>query len=72
MDICRRPARNVSSSGSDVLPRSHHRGVASAPGEVRGVARRHGVGEWRILFNVEAEKRRVFVRDVVRWTSMTY
>ena len=36
------------------------------------VAWRRRVGDWRILFDVEPEKRRVLVHDVVRRTSTTY
>jgi mRNA-degrading endonuclease RelE of RelBE toxin-antitoxin system len=36
------------------------------------VAWRRRVGDWRILFDIEAEKRRVLVYDVVRRTSTTY
>ena len=33
---------------------------------------RRRVGDWRILFDIEPEKRRVLVHDVVRRTSTTY
>jgi mRNA-degrading endonuclease RelE of RelBE toxin-antitoxin system len=36
------------------------------------VAWRRRVGDWRILFDIEPEKRRVLVHDVVRRTSTTY
>ena len=36
------------------------------------VAWRRRVGDWRILFDVHLEKRRVLVHDVVRRTSTTY
>ena len=33
---------------------------------------RRRVGDWRILFDIEAEKGRVLVHDIVRRTSTTY
>jgi mRNA-degrading endonuclease RelE of RelBE toxin-antitoxin system len=36
------------------------------------VAWRRRVGDWRILFDIEPEKRRVLVHVVVRRTSTTY
>lgn len=36
------------------------------------VAWRRRVGNWRILFDVDLEKRRVLVHDIVRRTSTTY
>ena len=36
------------------------------------IAWRRPVGDWRILFDIEPEKRRVIVHDVVRRTSTTY
>ena len=36
------------------------------------IAWRRRVGDWRILFDIEPEKRRVLVHDVVRRTSTTY
>ena len=36
------------------------------------VAWRRRVGDWRILFDVDLEKRRVLVHDVVRRRSTTY
>ena len=39
---------------------------------VQPVAWRRRVGDWRILFDIEPEKRRVLVHDVVRRTSTTY
>ena len=36
------------------------------------VAWRRRVGNWRILFDVEPERRRVIVHDVARRTSTTY
>ena len=36
------------------------------------IAWRRRVGGWRILFDVEPDKRRVLVHDVVRRTSTTY
>ena len=36
------------------------------------IAWRRRVGNWRILFDIEPEKRRVLVHDVVRRTSTTY
>ena len=39
---------------------------------VQPVAWRRRVGDWRILFDIEPEKRRVLVYDVVRRTSTTY
>ena len=35
------------------------------------VAWRRRVGDWRILFDIEPEKRRVLVHDVARRTSTT-
>jgi mRNA-degrading endonuclease RelE of RelBE toxin-antitoxin system len=36
------------------------------------VAWRRRVGDWRILFDVEPERRRVLVYDILRRTSTTY
>jgi mRNA-degrading endonuclease RelE of RelBE toxin-antitoxin system len=36
------------------------------------VAWRRRVGDWRILFDVEPDRRRVIVHDVLRRTSTTY
>ena len=36
------------------------------------IAWRRRVGDWRILFDVELEQRRVLVHDIVRRTSTTY
>jgi len=36
------------------------------------IAWRRRVGDWRLLFDVEPEQRRVFVHHVVRRTSTTY
>jgi mRNA-degrading endonuclease RelE of RelBE toxin-antitoxin system len=36
------------------------------------VAWRRRVGDWRILFDVDLEGRRVLVHDVLRRTSTTY
>lgn len=36
------------------------------------VAWRRRVGDWRILFDIEPEKRRVLVHDILRRTSTTY
>ncbi len=33
---------------------------------------RRRVGDWRVLFDIEPEKRRVLVHDIVRRTSVTY
>ena len=40
--------------------------------KAQSVAWRRRVGDWRILFDIEREKRRVLVHDVVRRTSTTY
>ena len=40
--------------------------------EAQPVAWRRRVGNWRVLFDIEPEKRRVLVHDVVRRTSTTY
>ena len=36
------------------------------------IAWRRRVGDWRMLFDIEPERRRVLVHDVVRRTSTTY
>lgn len=36
------------------------------------VAWRRRVGDWRVLFDIELEQRRVLVHDIVRRTSTTY
>lgn len=40
--------------------------------KAQSVAWRRRVGDWRILFDVEPDKRRVLVHDVLRRTSTTY
>lgn len=40
--------------------------------KMQPVAWRRRVGDWRILFDIEPQKRRVLVYDVVRRTSTTY
>ena len=40
--------------------------------KVQPVAWRRRVGDWRILFDIEPQKRRVLVHDVLRRTSTTY
>ncbi len=40
--------------------------------KVQPVAWRRRVGNWRILFDVDLERRRVLVHDVLRRSSTTY
>ncbi len=40
--------------------------------KARPIAWRRRVGNWRILFDIEPERRRVLVHHVVRRTSTTY
>jgi mRNA-degrading endonuclease RelE of RelBE toxin-antitoxin system len=45
--------------------------IAALRGEYRGLFRRR-VGSWRIIFELDAERRRVLVHDILRRTSTTY
>lgn len=40
--------------------------------KAQAIAWRRRIGDWRILFDIEPEKRRVLVHAVVRRTSTTY
>jgi mRNA-degrading endonuclease RelE of RelBE toxin-antitoxin system len=45
--------------------------IAALRGEYRGLFRRR-VGSWRIIFELDAERRRVLVHDILRRSSTTY
>jgi len=45
--------------------------IVALRGEYRGLFRRR-VGSWRIIFELDAERRRVLVHDILRRTSTTY
>jgi mRNA-degrading endonuclease RelE of RelBE toxin-antitoxin system len=45
--------------------------IVALRGEYRGLFRRR-VGSWRIIFELDAERRRMLVHDILRRTSSTY
>jgi mRNA-degrading endonuclease RelE of RelBE toxin-antitoxin system len=45
--------------------------VSSLRGEYQGLFRRR-IGSWRVIFELDRERRRVLIHDILRRASTTY
>jgi mRNA-degrading endonuclease RelE of RelBE toxin-antitoxin system len=66
-----RDRRRINAALNKMREDPYFGGIVALRGEYRGLFRRR-IGSWRIIFELDAERRRVLIHDILRRTSTTY
>jgi mRNA-degrading endonuclease RelE of RelBE toxin-antitoxin system len=69
--IAARDRQRINAALNEMRENPYGGDIVALRGEYRGLFRRR-VGSWRIVFELDAERRRVLVHDILRRTSTTY